>query len=57
MIDPLLAAVASALVAVTGLFYRFLLKRIDELTKERDRYRERYYVAIGMAAIATDEAE
>lgn len=56
-LDPALVAVAGALVTVTGLFYRFLLMRIDELTKERDRYRERYYVAIGMAAIATDEAE
>ena len=56
-IDPALAAVTGALVTVAGILYRLLLQRISELTKERNDYRDRYLNAIGLASIATDEAE
>lgn len=57
MIDPVVAAVAGALVTVAGLFYRFLLQQLAEEKAESKYWRDYALREVGLADIATEQAE
>lgn len=56
-ISPELAAVITALLAVVGLYYRTLLKQIEEEKAEAEYWREKALASIGLSEIATEQAE
>lgn len=56
MIDPVVAALATAIVGLAGLFYRHLLQQIAKLEVEVNYWRNRYFGALGRTELAADEA-
>lgn len=57
MLSPELLAVLGALTTVVGLYYRHLIKQLDEEKAESAYWREIALANIGLAEIATDQAE
>lgn len=55
MIDPVVAAVAGALVTVAGLFYRNLLQQLAEEKAESKFWRDRALNSQALAEIAVDK--
>lgn len=56
MNDPVVVALAGGIVTLAGLFYRHLLKQIEEHKAEITFWRTRYFGALGRAEVAADEA-
>ena len=56
-IDPVVAAVVGALVTVTGIYYRDLLKQLADAKAEISYWRDRYFGALARSELAADEAE
>lgn len=56
MNDPVVVALAGAIVTLAGLYYRNLLAQIAELKTEVMYWRKRYFGAMGRAELAVDEA-
>ena len=56
MTDPVVGALAAAIVTLAGIFYRHLLKQIEKGEAEVKFWRLRYFGALGRAEVAADEA-
>lgn len=56
-IDPIVVALAGAIVTIAGLFYRHLLLQLDEEKEEARYWRDRALEGTGLAEIATEQAE
>lgn len=56
-LDPALIAVVSAIVTLAGLFYRHLLKQIEDEKADKLFWRDRALHLQALAEMATDEAE
>lgn len=57
VIDPIVAAVAGALVTVVGLFYRHLLQEKAKCEADALFWREQALRGTGLSEIATEQAE
>jgi hypothetical protein len=55
-IDPVVAALAGAIVTMAGLFYRHLLQQLHDLESKVVFWRDRYLDALAKAEIGAEHA-
>jgi hypothetical protein len=56
-VTPELGVVVGAIVTLAGLFYRHLLKQLEDERAEKVFWRDRALEGVGLAEIATEQAE
>ena len=54
VIDPVVAALATAIVSIAGVLYRELVKRAERCEAEASFWRDRYLGMVGVAEVAVD---